>query len=281
MNASKPSLFCAYIPKPRYLDSPLALLDETRWMVMSLDAQSRPSSNRQLEPIRRTRYKADIASVSPVASRATFEQHEKCFLGVSLENSNFTTAKLASMVRWISRRFSHCTVLVGDSIHRLTLESTCGMAPNEAHGRAMELGCEFMEDNLHVFDEHGGSSEFTFQTCSDVQGGREFSEYHAQLLAYFEKDGMFRSSVESFGRAYHRKHSQGVGASELNRRIEISSEYFLEEFAVFACLERRGAGVMVYPGSFSTLSEIAEGGHPGAPRELQDLIVVSLHLKGR
>jgi hypothetical protein len=61
----------------------------------------------------------------------------------------------------------------------------------------------------------------------------------------------------------------------------VSSEYFLEEFAIFACLKRQGLPVMVYPGSFSTLSEIARGEHPGAPEELRDLIVVSLHLKGR
>nr|VFK08480.1 MAG: hypothetical protein BECKLPF1236A_GA0070988_1001725 [Candidatus Kentron sp. LPFa]VFK24714.1 MAG: hypothetical protein BECKLPF1236C_GA0070990_1001526 [Candidatus Kentron sp. LPFa] len=58
-------------------------------------------------------------------------------------------------------------------------------------------------------------------------------------------------------------------------------DYFLEEFAVFACLQQQGLPVFVYPGSFSTLSEIAGGLHPGAPRELQDLIVVSLRLKGR
>jgi len=38
---------------------------------------------------------------------------------------------------------------------------------------------------------------------------------------------------------------------------------------------------MVYPGSFSTLAEIAECQHPDAPRELRDLVVVSLNLRGR
>jgi hypothetical protein len=61
----------------------------------------------------------------------------------------------------------------------------------------------------------------------------------------------------------------------------MSSRYFLEEFAIFACLQQQGIPVMVYPGSFSTLSEIARGEHPGAPKELQSLVVVSLHLKGR
>lgn len=38
---------------------------------------------------------------------------------------------------------------------------------------------------------------------------------------------------------------------------------------------------MIYPGSFSTLSEIAQGLHPLAPEELKALTIVSLCVKGR
>ncbi len=248
---------------------------------MVLDTQAISSPYGQAEPTRRTRYKAEIASVSPVTSRTTFEQYDTCFLGVSLENSNFTTAKLTGMVKWISRRFARCTVLIGDSIHRLTLESTCGMAPEDALDHALELGRQFAETERRVFDEWGASTDFTFLNCSDVQHRREFAEFHDELRTFFAKDEVFRSSVESFGRAYHRKRSHGISEAEWENRIRMSSEYFLEEFSVFACLKRQGLPVMVYPGSFSTLSEIARGEHPGAPEELRDLIVVSLHLKGR
>ncbi|GGP55453.1 hypothetical protein GCM10010278_35400 [Streptomyces melanogenes] len=47
------------------------------------------------------------------------------------------------------------------------------------------------------------------------------------------------------------------------------------------CLTRRGLPVMVYPGQFSTLAEIAAGRHPQAPDELRDLTFVSLRLQGR
>ncbi|WP_445520759.1 tRNA-dependent cyclodipeptide synthase [Streptomyces sp. NEAU-174] len=141
-----------------------------------------------MEPARRTRYKAEIALVSPITIRTTFEQHDTCFLGVSLENSNFATAKLTSMVKWISRRFARCTVLIGDSIHRLTLESTRGMAPEEAFGHALELGCQFVENERKVFDEYGDSTDFTFLNCSDVQNRREFAEFRAELRTFFAKD---------------------------------------------------------------------------------------------
>ncbi|GHF58589.1 hypothetical protein GCM10010218_44880 [Streptomyces mashuensis] len=232
-------------------------------------------------PAHRTRYKAEIGFVSPQSSRDTFEQHDTCFLGVSLENSNFTVPKLTAMLKWISRRFSHCTVLVGDSIHRITLESTRALPPDEARTTALGLGRRFLADTREVFDSYRDSTDFTFLTCGDVQTWDACTEFHDRLRTFFADDDTFRASVESFGRSYHAKRSTGLSEAERERRIRRSSEYFLEEFAIFACLRQRGLPVMVYPGSFRTLSEIARGLHPGAPQELRDLIVVSLHLKGR
>ncbi|MBA0053643.1 tRNA-dependent cyclodipeptide synthase [Streptomyces sp. AJS327] len=248
---------------------------------MSSDAQGIATPIRRIAPTRRARYKAEIASVSPDSSRNTFEQYETCFLGVSLENSNFTTPKLTSMVKWISRRFGRCTVLIGDSIHRLTLESTQELPPDRARERALELGRHFLETEEKVFHEYRESTDFTFLTCAKVQEGERYAEFHSKLRAFFEEDEAFRSSVESFGHAYHRKRADGISGAEWEKRIRMSNEYFLEEFAIFACLKEQGLPVMVYPGSFSTLSEIAKGEHPGAPEELRDLVVVSLHLKGR
>ncbi|MEU6994060.1 tRNA-dependent cyclodipeptide synthase [Streptomyces sp. NPDC046465] len=249
--------------------------------VMSLDTQGTAAPIRRTAPTRRTRYKAEIASVSPDTSRNTFEQYETCFLGVSLENSNFTTPKLASMVKWVSRRFGRCTVLIGDSIHRLTLESTQALPPARARERALELGRHFVEAEEKVFDEYHDRTDFTVLNCSEVQSGERYAEFHSKLRAFFDEDEAFRSSVEAFGHAYHRKRSYGISKTEWEKRIQMSNDYFLEEFAIFACLKEQGLPVMVYPGSFSTLSEIAKGDHPGAPEELRDLIVVSLHLKGR
>jgi tRNA-dependent cyclodipeptide synthase len=132
-----------------------------------------------------------------------------------------------------------------------------------------------------VFAGFTDRTRFSFLTCGEVQTTAACAAYHDQLVALYRTDERFRASVESFGRKYHTKHSTGISEAELERRIQRSSDYFLEEFAIFACLRQQGTQVMVYPGSFSTLAEIAEGQHPDAPHELRDLVVVSLHLRGR
>lgn len=226
-------------------------------------------------------YRAKIDSVSPASRRHNFEQHEECFLGISLENSNFVRAKLSGIVEWIARRFARCTVLVGDSIHRITLETTRGLAPDTALAEGLRLGRDFTARERDVFAGFADRTRFSFLTCGEVQTTAAYVVYHDQLVELYRTDERFRASVESFGCKYHAKHSTGISEAERERRIQRSSDYFLEEFAIFACLRQQGTQVMVYPGSFSTLAEIAEGQHPDAPRELRDLVVVSLNLRGR
>ncbi|WP_051820151.1 tRNA-dependent cyclodipeptide synthase [Streptomyces flavochromogenes] len=117
--------------------------------------------------------------------------------------------------------------------------------------------------------------------CGDVQETAEYAEFHHELRTLFAKDDAFRASVEAFGRAYHAKHSATVDDAELRRRVDTSSAYFLEEFAVFCCRTRRDLPVMVHPGQFSTLAEIAAGRHPQAPDELRELTLVSRRVQGR
>ncbi|MDH6575314.1 tRNA-dependent cyclodipeptide synthase [Kitasatospora sp. MAP5-34] len=228
-----------------------------------------------------SRYKAKIAGVEPPSRRAEFEQEAACFLGVSLENQQFSTAKVSAMAEWVSRRFARCTVLVGDSIHRITLAATRSMPEPAATAEALRLGAEFIERNRQVFEEFGSSVQFEFLTCGEVQAWGDYHRYHAELVELFDSDQAFRDSVREFGEAYHARRDEGLTNVEQERRIGLSCAYFLEEFAVFACLKRRGIGVMVYPGSFSTLAELAGGSHPEAPAELRELTVVSLQLKGR
>ncbi|UUU38128.1 tRNA-dependent cyclodipeptide synthase [Streptomyces sp. NBC_00162] len=176
-----------------------------------VDNQTVPSaptpSSTHPEGRRRTRYRTAIHSVSPAANRNTFEDHEACFLGVSLDNSSFTPAKFDSMLKWVSRHFSRCTVLIGDSIHRLTLASTRGMNPDQALEHALDLGRQFIHAQQPVLDSYRAVTDFTVVRCSQVQETEEYAEFHYELRTLFAKDDAFRASVEAFGRAYHAKHS--------------------------------------------------------------------------
>lgn len=227
------------------------------------------------------KYKAKIASVSPLEKRNNFELANHCFLGVSLENSHFYPQKLAGILEWISRRFSFCTVLVGDSIHRLTLQSVRNLQPTAAMAAALELGECFVQQSRPVFERFSATTRFRFVTCHRVQAQASYQHFHCRLRHLYRTDTRFNQSVNRFAEHYLRKKIDELEPEQWARQIGFSADYFLEEFAIFACLQQQGHSVMVYPGSFSTLSEIAQGQHPLAPEELKALTIVSLCVKGR
>lgn len=245
----------------------------------ALDSQEL-NNYQNLELILEPQYWAKVDSVAPLSARTSFEQLDSCFLGVSLENGNFAPAKFKAMLEWVSRRFSHCIVLVGDSIHRINLETT-GLPEKVALAKALEIGNSFVQDNEHILNLFEQQTEFTFETCSRIQTLKDYAYFHQCLQAFFESNAKFRSSVEAFGRKYHTRRSGNLSDVLLEQRIRRSCDYFLEEFAIFACLQRHGFSVMVYPGTFSTLTEIVNGEYPNLPEEIKQIVIVSLHFKRR
>lgn len=227
------------------------------------------------------KYKVKVSFVSPVSNRNEFEKHEKCFFGVSLQNSHFTRSKIMASLEWISKRFSSCSVLIGDSIHRITLEIINGIDSSESNHQALFLGKEFLHREIHIFRKFEKLCNFDFIFCSQVQNYPEYSQYYTSLKNLFDHEHSFQTSVKSFSENYHQKRKTQLDQQQWEYQISRSNQYFLEEFAIFACLRNRNLPVMIYPGSFSTLTEIADGKHPNVLQELKDLTVVSLQLKKR
>lgn len=152
------------------------------------------------------------------------------------------------------------------------------MTPEAARTKALSLGGKFMKEHRQIFDAFREDTEFTYLTCSEVQTWESYPVHHQRLLNLFATDHSFRLSVEAFGADYHRKHAADLTEADQRYPVQRSSDYFLEEFAIFSCLQECKLSVMVYPGSFSTLTEIVSGQHASVPTELRQLIVVSLNI---
>ncbi|QYG08889.1 tRNA-dependent cyclodipeptide synthase [Janthinobacterium sp. PAMC25594] len=227
------------------------------------------------------RYRAQVAFVSPPSRRSSFESETECFLGVSLENRNFEPARFHALLEWIARRFAKCKILIGDSIHRITLETKLGLLAEVALPAALKSGREFIDEHRSLVESYRGTTEFEFVTCQDIQKTSAYAQYSRHIRDYFDRTPEFKDSVEAFGRHYHRSDLDEIGHNRSTYLIRRSCDYFLEEFAIFSCLVKDGNAVMVYPGSFSTLAEIADGVFPTVLPELQALTVVSIKLKRR
>lgn len=221
------------------------------------------------------KYRAKIDKVYPSENRFGFKS-KKAFLGVSLENKNFKPSKLKAILRWVSNNYESIGILIGDGIHRLNLMESLKLSEDEASATSISMGSQFINENASLFNQYFSSENLEVIRCSEIQKTSKYIDFHSNLKSLFCKSDKFKYSLNDFSNQYLKRRMATIPPSVMER----SAKYFLEEFAIFCCLVEQGYEVMLYPGSFSTLAEIAEGHHEEAPLELKALTSVSLTIKG-
>src|SRR5262245_50540019 len=90
-----------------------------------------------------------------------------CYLPISLESELFEGPMLNAMVDWIAGNFRKCAVLVSDSVHRLSLQITRNLSPEEAKEEAARLSDAFITKNRSLFNDKM-SERFAFLTGFDI-----------------------------------------------------------------------------------------------------------------
>jgi tRNA-dependent cyclodipeptide synthase len=225
------------------------------------------------------KYRIEIDQVFPEIKLDALENYSHCMLGFSLQSRSFIPGKLAGMTEWISAHFSECTVIIADSIHRHTLEID-GVPTKYALNQALRLGREAIDHNAMIFNRHQEQCKFNFVLCSDLQKEDDYHVYYKNLVKLFEEDENFKRSVKSFADMFvkDRPHQK---PELIDYHIQLSSHYFLEEAACVALLVKKGVFILLYPGAITAFQELCQGQFSTAPKEFEDMINVSLHLKRR
>ncbi len=222
------------------------------------------------------RYRMRVRYVAPDDLRENIENHPRCFLGVSLQTANGSTAKIMSQAEWISRRFKHCGVFVADSIHRLTLQIREKLTEERALNKALRLGRELIEYNSFIFERYKNKCNFEFILASEVQKYSNYAKHYQQLNNLYERDEKFSHSVDYFARNFL---GRGESIEEGERQdtcFSISRQYLLEEMAIFTCLAEQDLTTFIYPGDLSIFKEIASRIHSNLPEALEKLNFISL-----
>ena len=240
------------------------------------------NANEEIRIPTKSRYRAWVKKVSPHTARQNIENYNSCFLGISLQNPSFSTAKLVAITDWIANRFQKCIVVIGDSLHRITLQIDRKLNEKQAFSQAIFMGKEYINTEMTVFRRHADTCHFEFIYCSEVQQLKDYKQYYEELQDLFAKNEKFANSVKSFSMEFVNRH---MHLCEHDKSYdfyeEICREYLLEELAIFSCLFKDQIYPIFYPGSLSIFGEIAEGVHPDIPACLKNIIYASLRLMRR
>ncbi|HEY9800179.1 MAG TPA: tRNA-dependent cyclodipeptide synthase [Leptolyngbyaceae cyanobacterium] len=228
----------------------------------------------------RPKYKVEIEEVIPESAKQELKNYEHCFLGVSLESDHFSTTRLVAMADWISKHFKKCTVFIGDSIHRITLQINQGLNEEQARKKALILGREYIYNASYIFERYAVNCDYDVIFCSDIQKTEDYFKYHEQLNNFIRQNKNFSDLLKFYGREFA-IHQFDENTENFEFYVELSCRYLLEEMAHFACLVNYGLSIMVYPGSLGIFKELTIGDYTGIPDCLQNIIYVYLRLKGQ
>lgn len=202
---------------------------------------------------------------------------EHCILGISLENADFHTAKLITITSWIKNHFKSCSVMIGDSLHRITLQMDSQLPEFVALAHSQWLAQEFVHAHQSIFSKEGDVDFFKFEYCSNVQKNPMFSNYYREICGNYEQNLSFRNSFHLFSELFV---GRRIVPPECKDAWEgMSRQYLMEELAIIACLAQERPRTFVYPGSLTILDEIASGKHLNIPNSLMMLDYVELKLK--
>lgn len=225
------------------------------------------------------RYTAVCQSVTPNEARAELKKIDSCYLGVSLQTPAFEPPMLSAVTDWISSKFPKCTVAIGDSIHRHTLQILGTISPEDAMTEAVRLGEAFVQQNLGLFSAYK-SCKFEFVKFSDIQRTTEYKDYEVAIKKLFESDLGFRRAIETSAQSFISRQIKRfrIYDGDHDRMVDLSCRYITEEIACFTWLAKNGRRVDVYPGSeLPVLIDVARGKY-AVPPPLRRRINIALKL---
>ncbi|MBN2018916.1 MAG: tRNA-dependent cyclodipeptide synthase [Sedimentisphaerales bacterium] len=221
-----------------------------------------------------------IAKILPRISLAELFSRKKCYLGISMDNPIFEGEALKAMLLWAEQNFEQTLVIVGDYLCRFNERIMAGCNEKEAGELSIEIGDLFFSKTKGLFAEFD-AEKIRLSRWREHLRGEEFQRAKKILDEFFKTNEEFRAAVEYDAVSFvkrQKKHERDLAVGK-EEAIRLSSQYILEETAVFSSLAERGWTVELYPGpELRVLAEAAKGRYPGLPKGLADRINVELKI---
>ena len=221
-----------------------------------------------------------VAKILPKIPEEQLYTHKQCYIGISLDNPVFEGNSLHALLSWVTNKFEHCLVIVGDHLSRFNERILNGCDWETASKIACDRGDEFITKTQQLFQQLPDCRATLTRWKQHLE--TEYYEKAREIIDnLFESNDEFRASIErdalSFVKRLTRKnHNLAVETAEA---VNLSSEYLIEEIAVFSSLSEQGWQVELYPGpELRVLVDVARGKYKDIPAGLKKRISVELKL---
>lgn len=219
-----------------------------------------------------------VGTITPRIPLDEVFARDRCYMGISLDNPVFRGRTLASLVQWAVGHFGHCQIVVGDTLRRHNEQILHGLQGSKAIDAARAVGDAFLRDHQDLFAsfDHGRLLVIRWDECL---GWPEYRADRSAIDDIYGSETDFLSAVQRDAFAFvkrMKKRSPKLAVSD-EQAIELSSQYLLEEIAVFSALSMRSWSVELYPGpELEVLVKVASGAFAAIPQGLRQRVNIEL-----
>ncbi len=221
-----------------------------------------------------------IVKTTPNVAKQQLFSYRRCYIGISIDNRDFYGLSLEALLRWAAENYEQCLIVVGDYLRRFNEQIFSGSTGESAEKVSFQAGDNYLKQTKEIFSRFNGQ-KIKLIRWKDCLEKEEYKKARKILDNLYTLDESFRAAVQkdafSFIKRQNRK-KQDLAVT-MEEAIDISSQYLLEEVAVFSALAEEGWNIEVYPGpELGVLVEIAQGNFKDIPAGLKKRINIELRI---
>lgn len=191
-----------------------------------------------------------------VKEGADWKNFNACRLQISVGQPNHEGAKFKSTVQWVDDRFSKVIVCVNDILQKYTISFEKGVDLDLAEKLSKSYGDAWLKRNADIIQ----SAEIS--RWSEWLKHPLFYERRMLFSTLYKNNRLFRGAIDDnidvFWSRRSRQNSNLYHHSRYEQFVELSSQYLIEEMAVFSLMGQKLEAVDIYPGAILIPLKVAQ-----------------------
>jgi len=222
-----------------------------------------------------------IVKTTPKAANEQLFENKKCYIGISLDNQVFYRNSLDILLGWATEKFDSTLIIIGDYLRRYNEYIFNGLEGADAQEKSLKAGDVFLEQASETLKRYADKGlEITrWKPCIENE---IFVSDKKIIDNLYSSDQAFKAAVQKDAFSFIKRQQDNTlhAGVSTEKAIEISSQYLLEEIAVFSSLSEQGYKIEIYPGpELHCLVEIAKGNFQAIPSGLKQRINVEVKVQ--
>jgi tRNA-dependent cyclodipeptide synthase len=178
----------------------------------------------------------------------------KTILAVSVGKAEYEGIKFSAIVDLINKNFSHCDIMVCDSLQRHTLEIHEDLSKEEYHKKANTAGDQWIERNSNALNSIQISHQILrWDSCL---ANSNFNKLRGKIYSLYQEEPEFTRAMHETIETFIARHKQYGHIKDEDKAFNSCFNFLIEECTVVAFIwPKLQYNYILYPGKMLNMFE--------------------------